>query len=143
MIEGSSQASILNAESKIQADERGFRTWMSVSDISNNYLGSVICVKRDRELSEKVKRFMSAWRKANDWLFRASLPQYVQAFNKVAPTLGSESYFHLLHDPVHGLTKDNELDVEALQTLIILRKESDAYVPKMDYLADLISKKYN
>lgn len=143
MIEGSSQASILNAESKIQADERGFKTWMNVSDVSSNYLGSVICVEAGSEESEKVQNFMAAWKKANDWLLEANMSQYVEAFSEESAVLGSESYFKLLHDPVHGLTKDNVLNVEALQTLITLREESNAYVPASANLSKLISDKYD
>lgn len=142
MAEGSSQASILNAESKIQADERGFKTWMNVSDISSNYLGSVICVETRNEESETVQDFMAAWKNANDWLLEVSMSQYIEAFSQERPVLGSDSYFKLLHDPIHGLTKDNVLNIDALQTLVTLREESNAYVPAPATLSKLISDKY-
>lgn len=143
MIEGSSQASILNAESRIQADERGFKTWMNVSEVSSNYLGSVICVEGGSEETEKIQAFMTAWKKANDWILEASMEQYIETFSQDLPILASESYFKLLHDPVHGLTKDNMLNIESLETLILLREESNAYVPKIDQLPELISNKYD
>jgi ABC-type nitrate/sulfonate/bicarbonate transport system substrate-binding protein len=142
MRENSSQASILNAESKIQANELGFKTWMSVSDISSNYLGSIICVERSMETTEKVKDFMVAWKKAIDWLLEASFSQYSQAFSHASPALASENYFKLLHDPIYGLTKENVLSIEALQILIKIREESNAYVPPSASLSGLISAVY-
>jgi ABC-type nitrate/sulfonate/bicarbonate transport system substrate-binding protein len=142
MIEGYSQASILNAESKIQADERDFRTWINVSDICSNYLGSVICVERNIEDSTKVRDFMGAWKKAINWLLEVNMSQYIEAFGQERPLLGSKSYFRLLHDPIHGLTKDNALNIESLHALITLREESNAYVPPSANLTQLMSVKY-
>ena len=143
MTEGISQASILNAESKIQADERSFSTWINVSDICSNYLGSVICVERSIEDSQKVQDFMEAWKKASDWLLEVSLQQYIAAFAKQGPVLGSESYYKLLRDPIHGLTKESLLNTNALQTLITLREESNAYVPPSAALSALMSGKFD
>jgi ABC-type nitrate/sulfonate/bicarbonate transport system substrate-binding protein len=143
MIEGSSQASILNAESRIQAGERGFKSWISVSDISSNYLGSVICVVRSIENSQMIRDFMTGWKKANDWLLEINMPQYLHAFGTEWPLIGSENYFALLHDPVHGLTRENALNLNALQTLITLREESMAYVPPSANLTKLLSVNYN
>lgn len=143
MIEGSSQASILNAESKIQADERGFKTWMSVSDITNNYIGTVICVRRNLENSEQVQDFMTAWKKATSWLLEVSISKYIEMFDQEKSVLGSEKYFNLLHDPIHGLTKDNVISLDSLQTLIEIRRESNAYIPKSENLSKLISNRYD
>jgi ABC-type nitrate/sulfonate/bicarbonate transport system substrate-binding protein len=142
MIEGSSQASILNAESKVRAEEKGFRTWMNVADISNNYLGTVICVQRLHENREGMHDFMSAWKRASDWLLNASISEYFGIFGEGESVLKSEKYYNLLHDSVHGLTRDNALSLDALQTLVGIREESNAYCPRTEDLSRLISNKY-
>ncbi|MFZ2227740.1 MAG: hypothetical protein WA090_01000 [Candidatus Nanopelagicaceae bacterium] len=142
MIEGSSQASILNAESKVRAEEKGFRIWMNVADISSNYLGTVICVPRLHENREDMQDFMSAWKRANDWLLNASFSEYLKIFSEKESVLKSEKYYNLLHDSVHGLTHDNALSLDALQTLVGIREESNAYCPRTEDLSRLISNKY-
>lgn len=143
MIEGASQASILNAESKVQAEENGFRTWMSVAEVSPNYLGTAICVERRNENREDIQNFMGAWRKANDWLLDVSFFEYLKIFSEDASVLRSEKYFNILHDPIHGLTRENALSLNSLQVLIKIREESNAYIPRTEHLSKLISNKYD
>ncbi|MDP1712030.1 MAG: hypothetical protein Q8K86_06195 [Candidatus Nanopelagicaceae bacterium] len=143
MIEGSSQASILNAESKVQAEENGFKIWMNVSEVSNNYLGTVICVQRVHENQADIQDFMSAWRRANDWLLSASISEYFKIFNEEESVLKSQKYFNILHNPMHGLTKENALSFDSMQTLVKIREESGAYTPKTEQLPNLISHKYD
>lgn len=143
MIEGVSQASILNAESKVQAEEKGFRTWMSVVEVSPNYLGTAICVERRHENREDIQNFMGAWRKANDWLLDVSFSEYLKIFSEDASVLRSEKYFTILHDPIHGLTRENALSLNSLQVLRKIREESNAYIPRTEHLSKLISNKYD
>lgn len=143
MIEGSSQASILNAESRVQAEENGFRIWMNVSEVSNDYLGTVICVQRSHENREDVQNFMAAWKRANDWILDARMSEYFKIFGEEESVLKSQKYFDILHDPIHGLTKENALSLDALQALIEIRKESNAYIPETEHLSKLISHKYD
>lgn len=143
MIERSSQASILNAESKVQAEENGFKIWMNVSEVSNNYLGTVICVQRAHENREDIQDFMFAWKRAIDWLLNASMSEYLKIFGGEDSVLKSQKYFDILHDSIHGLTRENMLSLDALQTLIEIRKESNAYIPETGLLSKLISNKYD
>ncbi|MFA5919379.1 MAG: hypothetical protein WC800_07570 [Candidatus Nanopelagicaceae bacterium] len=143
MIEGASQASILNAESKVQAEEKGFREWMSVVEVSPNYLGTAICVERRHENREEIQNFMGAWRRANDWLLDVSFSEYLEIFSENASVLRSEKYFNLLHDPIHGLTRENALSLNSLQVLIKIREESNAYIPRTEQLSKLISNRYD
>lgn len=143
MIEGASRASILNAESKVQAEEKGFRTWMSVVEVSPNYLGTAICVERRHENREDIQNFMGAWRKANDWLLDVSFSEYLKIFSEDASVLKSEKYFNILHDPIHGLTRENALSLTSLQVLVKIREESNAYIPRTEHLSKLISNKYD
>ena len=142
VLDNNSQATILNAESKIVADKKTLKTWMEVTQVSNNYLGTVICVKAKDESVQHVKDFMSAWKSAVEMILNFNLEQFKEIFTDKESPLATKEYFELLKDEKHGMTLKNELSVENLIPLVEIRKATHAYTPDISLIGNLISNKY-
>lgn len=142
VLDNNSQATILNAESKIVADKKTLKTWMEVTQVSNNYLGTVICVKAEDESVQHIKDFMSAWKSAVEMILNFNLEQFKEIFTDKESPLATKEYFELLKDEKHGMTLKNELSVENLIPLIEIRKATHAYTPDISLIGNLISNKY-
>lgn len=142
ILENNSQATILNAESKIVADKKSLKTWMEVSQVSTNYLGTVICVKAVDEQSQHVKDFMHAWKIAVEMILKFNYDEFKEIFTDKESPLATKEYFELLKDPKHGMTLKNELTVENLIPLVEIRKATNAYSPDVSLIENLISNKY-
>ena len=142
VLDNNSQATILNAESKIVADKKTLKTWMEVTQVSNNYLGTVICVKAKDESVQHVKDFMSAWKSAVEMILNFNSEQFKEIFTDKESPLATKEYFELLKDEKHGMTLKNELSVENLIPLIEIRKATHAYTPDISLIGNLISNKY-
>ena len=142
VLDNNSQATILNAESKIVADKKSLKTWMEVTQVSNNYLGTVICVKAKDESVQHVKDFMSAWKSAVEMILNFNSEQFKEIFTDKESPLATKEYFELLKDEKHGMTLKNELSVENLIPLIEIRKATHAYTPDISLIGNLISNKY-
>ena len=142
VLDNNSQATILNAESKIVADKKSLKTWMEVTQVSNNYLGTVICVKAKDESVQHVKDFMSAWKSAVEMILNFNSEQFKEIFTDKESPLATKEYFELLKDEKHGMTLKNELSVENLIPLIEIRKATHAYTPDISLIENLISNKY-
>lgn len=142
VLDNNSQATILNAESKIVADKKTLKTWMEVTQVSNNYLGTVICVKAKDESVQHVKDFMSAWKSAVEMILNFNLEQFKEIFTDKESPLATKEYFELLKDEKHGMTLKNELSVENLIPLVEIRKATHAYTPDISLIENLISNKY-
>jgi hypothetical protein len=125
VLDNNSQATILNAESKIVADKKTLKTWMEVTQVSNNYLGTVICVKAEDESLQHI-----------------NLEQFKEIFTDKESPLATKEYFELLKDEKHGMTLKNELSVENLIPLVEIRKATHAYTPDISLIGNLISNKY-
>ena len=142
VLDNNSQATILNAESKIVADKKTLKTWMEVTQVSNNYLGTVICVKAKDESVQHVKDFMSAWKSAVEMILNFNSEQFKEIFTDKESPLATKEYFELLKDEKHGMTLKNELSVENLIPLVEIRKATHAYTPDISLIGNLISNKY-
>ena len=115
---------------------------MEVTQVSNNYLGTVICVKAEDESVQHVKDFMSAWKSAVEMILNFNLEQFKEIFTDKESPLATKEYFELLKDGKHGMTLKNELSVENLIPLIEIRKATHAYTPDISLIGNLISNKY-
>jgi hypothetical protein len=143
ILDNNSQVTILNAESKIVADKKSLKTWMDVSQVSNNYLGTVICVKAVDEVAQPIKDFMRAWKTAVEMILTFSYVQFKEIFTDKESPLATIEYFELLKDQKHGMTQKNELSVENLIPLVEIRKATNAYAPDISLIGNLISNKYD
>jgi hypothetical protein len=142
IMEHQSQVTILNAESKIAADKNKLKTWIDVSQVVDNYLGTVICVQSKNEQNNQTKDFMAAWKVAIDRIFSFDFTAFKQIFPDQNSTLATTEYFELLLDKIHGMTSKNELSVEKLTSLIAIRSATGAYTPQITQVGKLISDKY-
>ena len=142
IMEHQSQVTILNAESKIAADKNKLKTWIDVSQVVDNYLGTVICVQSKNEQNNQTKDFMAAWKVAIDRIFSFDFTAFKQIFPDQNSTLATTEYFELLLDKIHGMTSKNELSVEKLTSLIAIRSATSAYTPQITQVGKLISDKY-
>ena len=142
IMENQSQVTILNAESKIKADKSNLKTWIDVSQVVDNYLGTVICVKGENEQTSQTKDFMKAWKIAVSKIFAFDLSSFKKMFSDSDSVLANQDYFELLLDNTHGMTINNELSVEKLKSLIDIRSATGAYTPQATQIGKLISDQY-
>jgi hypothetical protein len=143
IMENQSQVTILNAESKIKADKNSLKTWIDVSEVVDNYLGTVICVQGKNERSTLTVDFMKAWKIAVSKIFAFDLSAFKEVFSDPESPLANKDYFELLLNDVHGMTIKNELSVENLKSLIDIRSATGAYTPQISQIGKLISDQYD
>jgi hypothetical protein len=143
IMENQSQVTILNAESKIKADKNNLKTWIDVSEVVDNYLGTVICVQGKNERSTLTVDFMKAWKIAVLKIFAFDLSSFKEVFPDPESPLANKDYFELLLNDVHGMTINNEISVENLKSLIDIRSATGAYTPQISQIGKLISDQYD
>ena len=143
IMENQSQVTILNAESKIKADKNNLKTWIDVSEVVDNYLGTVICVQGKNESSTLTLDFMKAWKIAVSKIFAFDFSAFKEIFPDPESPLANKDYFELLLNDVHGMTINNELSVENLKSLIDIRSATGAYTPQISQIGKLISDQYD
>jgi ABC-type nitrate/sulfonate/bicarbonate transport system substrate-binding protein len=137
MTEGEAEATILNAESVVKAEELGYKNWINVSEVSPNYLGTVLCAKKKNRTSNFMEPFLSAWENSTKWLLEQDFAGYSSLFEGMESKINNTSYFSILQHKLHGLTAANEANLEALESLIEIRRESGGYVPAQGSLQQL------
>lgn len=138
VLKGEATATILNAESRVSAQEAGLKEWGSSDDISSNYLGTVLTVRSDFD-SDLAKLITSVWTTATTWLLNAPTTEVMAVLEAANSALGAEGYVALLRDPRFGLLEDPRISVEDLQELARIRRESGAYTPNSESIAALAS----
>lgn len=138
VLKGEATATILNAESRVSAQEAGLKEWGSSDDISSNYLGTVLTVRNDFD-SDLAKLITSVWTTATTWLLNAPTTAVMAVLEAANSALGAEGYVALLRDPRFGLLEDPRISVEDLQELARIRRESGAYTPDSESIAALAS----
>lgn len=126
--EGTATATILNAESRVEAMAADMREWVTSADISPNYLGTVLAVRGnfDAGLSDAMA-FM--WSQATNWLLDSPFDEVIQMLAADSSTLGTEGYVSLLRDSRFGLMRDPSVSTADLLELSRIRKETGAYAP--------------
>ena len=139
IIEGEAEATILNAESVVKAEELGYKNWIDVSQVAPNYLGTVLCAKKENRTANFMEPFLAAWEKSTQWLLDQDFQGYSSIFEGTESKINSASYFTILQHKIHGLTATNEADVDALESLIEIRRESGGYVPAASSLSQLFN----
>lgn len=139
LIDSEADATILNAESAVRAEELGFKNWMDVSEISQHYLGTVLSANKSKRDADFMEKFLMAWDESMKWLLDQNYQNYCTLFGSEDSKISSQKYFDILQSPIHGLTRENEATVESLKTLIEIRIESGGYVPPEATLAQLFT----
>ena len=137
LLEGETDGSILNAESRVGALGAGMRAWISSVDVSPNYLGTVLAVTDDfdPELAHSLTRL---WDDATEWLLTRPEHEVADVLGRADPALGSADYVRLIRDPGFGLLRDPAVDTADLRVLTGIRRSCGAYAPDDDTLSSLV-----
>ena len=139
IIEGEAEATILNAESVVKAEELGYKNWVDVSQVAPGYLGTVLCAKKENRTANFMDPFLTAWENSTQWLLEQDFQGYSSIFEGMESKINSASYFSILQNKQHGMTASNEANLDALESLIEIRRESGGYVPEPSSLHQLFN----
>ncbi|MHB8796600.1 MAG: ABC transporter substrate-binding protein [Candidatus Nanopelagicales bacterium] len=132
------QATILNAESRVAAEEAHMRVWATSADLSTDYLGTVLAARPDASPG-LIEPLLAMWDEASRWLLDAPLEEVVSGLAGVEPVLASTSYVSLVRNPLVGLARSPAISLEQLLVLAWLRTEAGVYAPVPGALAPLVT----
>jgi len=136
MEDNQASATILNAESRVAAQESGMREWLTSADISDNYLGTVLAVGAGFD-PDLAQTFVAIWTAATEWLIDSPEDEVCSVLAAANEHLGTPGYVALLRDPRFGLLLDPAVHAADLHELCRIRQESDAYAPTPEAVAAL------
>ena len=136
MQDNQASATILNAESRVAAQESGMREWLTSADISDNYLGTVLAVGAGFD-PELAQTFVAMWTTATEWLIDCPEDEVCSVLAAANEHLGTPGYVALLRDSRFGLLRDPSVHEVDLLELCRIRQESDAYAPSPEAVATL------
>ncbi|MEZ5115359.1 MAG: ABC transporter substrate-binding protein [Candidatus Nanopelagicales bacterium] len=136
LLDGRIDGTILNAESRVRALDRGQRAWVSSVDVSPDYLGTVLAARADVDAG-LAGRVVRLWDEATAWLLGSDPAEVGAVLARSDPTLGSPAYVALLRDDAFGLLSDPVIRPEHLAALVGIRRACGAYAPEGD-LAGLV-----
>ncbi|MFM1918206.1 MAG: hypothetical protein RJB01_1721 [Actinomycetota bacterium] len=136
VLAGEADGTILNAESRIGAQEAGLKQWRTSRDISAHYLGTVLAVRRTFD-PDTEQRLVGLWNETTTWLLTAPDTDVRTALQNAG--LGSAAYLELLRNPDFGLLDDPAVQREDLDELCRIRQAAGAYSPDSDALERLLS----
>ncbi|MDO8310031.1 MAG: hypothetical protein Q7V58_16960 [Actinomycetota bacterium] len=132
------QATILNAESRVAAEQAQMRVWSTSADLSTDYLGTVLAARPDAS-PHLVDPLLAMWDEASRWLLEAPVDEVVSGLAEVEPVLSSTSYVNLVRDPLVGLARSPGISLDQLLVLASLRSEAGVYAPDQRALAHLVT----
>lgn len=124
LLEGTCDATMLNAGSELVAERAGCSRRASVPESLGPYLGTVVAVLGNRHL-EVAERLMSAISGVTTAVLSGELHDEVRKAVVLRLDVDesvAERYLERLRDPRHGLIPDGAVDRESLRTLVALRQ---------------------
>lgn len=131
-------ATILNAETAVQAEAQGLKKWASSADISDNYLGTVLA-QLNSSVDEKTELFLRLWEEATEVIASSKPSELSSLLSADFPKLSNERYIALLQSEQFGLLRDSKVSLEQLQILAEIRAEFGAYTPSSESIRALLS----
>lgn len=137
VLAGEADGTILNAESRIGAQEAGLKQWRTSRDISDHYLGTVLAVHEDFDVDTQ-QRIVGMWNETTTWLLTASESEVRAALD--ASGLGSSAYVELLRDPDFGLLTEPSVQRADLDELCRIRIAAGAYAPDSANIEQLLAR---
>lgn len=137
VLAGEADGTILNAESRIGAQEAGLKQWRTSRDISDHYLGTVLAVREDFD-NETQHRLVGMWSETTDWLLTAPEGEVRAALD--ASGLGTHAYVELLRNPDFGLLTEPAVQREDLDELCRIRVTAGAYAPDSSSIDQLLTR---
>jgi ABC-type nitrate/sulfonate/bicarbonate transport system substrate-binding protein len=126
--EGIIQGSVLNAEAGVAAEQAGFRRWATSTDVSNDYLGTVLA-QMAGPISEDTRAFLDMWEAATQAILSSSTTELVALLETQAPALANADYVGIIQSPDYGCLAGEVVSAEQLSVLAEIRRLSGAYTP--------------
>lgn len=126
--DGTIQGSVLNAEAGVAAERAGFRRWATSTDVSDDYLGTVL-VQMAGPVSEHTRAFLDMWEAATEAILSLGSNELISALESVAPALANAEYVALLQSPEYGCISGEAVRADQLRVLADIRRRSGAYTP--------------
>lgn len=131
-------ATILNAETAVQAEQLGLRKWASSIDVSDNYLGTVL-TQIDASMNPNTEKFLELWEEATSIILSSSNSELVELLKTDFPKLANPEYVSLLQSEDYGLLRDPKASEEQLSALVQIRSDFGAYAPTQEAIASLVA----
>lgn len=131
-------ATILNAETAVQAEQLGLRKWASSIDVSDNYLGTVL-TQIDASMNPNTEKFLELWEEATSIILSSSNADLVELLKTDFPKLANPEYVSLLQSEDYGLLRDAKASEEQLSALVQIRSDFGAYAPTQEAIASLVA----
>lgn len=131
-------ATILNAETAVQAEQLGLRKWASSIDVSDNYLGTVL-TQIDASMNPNTEKFLELWEEATSIILSSSNSELVELLKTDFPKLANPEYVSLLQSEDYGLLRDAKASEEQLSALVQIRSDFGAYAPTQESIASLVA----
>ena len=126
--DGTIQGSVLNAEAGVAAEQAGFRRWATSTDVSDDYLGTVL-VQLAGEVTQHTRAFLDMWEAATEAIHALSSAELVDALGSQAPALANAEYVAILQSAEYGCLSGESVSAEQLRVLADIRHRSGAYTP--------------
>lgn len=131
-------ATILNAETAVQAEQLGLRKWASSIDVTDNYLGTVL-TQIDASMNPNTEKFLELWEEATSIILSSSNSELVELLKTDFPKLANPEYVSLLQSEDYGLLRDAKASEEQLSALVQIRSDFGAYAPTQEAIASLVA----
>ena len=120
--------SILNAETAIAAEAVGLRKWAVSTDISPNYLGTVLA-NMNGASNEATRAFLDMWEEVTQVILTSEPHRIVELLEVHAPKLANDQYVQILQSPDFGVIPGEVITLDQLDVLAQIRAKSAAYTP--------------
>ena len=128
MKDGSIHGSVLNAEAGVAAEQAGFRRWATSTDVSDDYLGTVL-VQMAGSVSDHTRAFLDLWEAATQAILTSSTEELVGLLESQAPALANADYVAIIKSAEYGCLTGEVVSAEQLTVLSEIRRLSGAYTP--------------
>lgn len=139
LLDGDTDGSILNAESRVTALSAGMRPWITSADVAPNYLGTVLAVTAGFD-PDTVDALTHLWDESTQWLLSQPSAEVAELLAQSDAALASPEYVDLIRDPAFGLLADPTIEPADLQVLAAIRRACGAYAPDDSMLAALVGR---
>lgn len=126
--DGTVQGTVLNAETAVAAEQAGFRRWATSTDVSDDYLGTVL-VQMAGPVSEHTRAFLDMWEAATQAILTSSTEKLVGLLESQAPALANADYVAIIKSAEYGCLTGEVVSAEQLTVLAEIRRLSGAYTP--------------
>ena len=135
--DGSVVATVLNAETAIAAENAGLKKWSTSTDVSDNYLGTVL-VQVGSSQTEQVHRFLDLWEEATGAILSMPAEALSRLLESENPRLADPNYIGLLQSEDYGILRDSRVSVEQLMILAGIRSQFGAFRPSDEAISELL-----